>query len=189
MLFTELDGGDEISTPESLQYDFSEIKAATDDFSEANKLGQGGFGVVYKVIENEVALDSSKEPIVQYTRSTSVSFINVSYVQQGKLRNGQEVAVKRLSRSSGQGDLEFKNEVFLLAKLQHRNLVRLLGFTLHGTERLLVYEFAQNASLDGIIFGKLAHTFALFSIIRVENIAHLTLNYTRSNQTLPYRLE
>ncbi|OIT26564.1 cysteine-rich receptor-like protein kinase 10 [Nicotiana attenuata] len=80
--------GDDISTAESLQYDFSTIRAATDNFSNANKLGQGGFGPVYK----------------------------------GKLSNGLEVAVKRLSADSGQGDLEFKNEVLLVSRLQHRNL-------------------------------------------------------------------
>ncbi|WMV16222.1 hypothetical protein MTR67_009607 [Solanum verrucosum] len=111
--------GDDISDVETLQYDFSTIRAATDNFSNANKLGQGGFGPVYK----------------------------------GKLPNGQEVAVKRLSADSGQGDLEFKNEVLLVAKLQHRNLIRLLGFCLDGTERLLVYEFVPNASLDQFLFG------------------------------------
>ncbi|GJU65344.1 cysteine-rich receptor-like protein kinase 10 [Tanacetum coccineum] len=109
---------DEISTADSLQYSYGIIKQATDDFSENNKLGQGGFGLVYK----------------------------------GKLQNGQEIAVKRLSRDSGQGDQEFKNEILLLARLQHRNLVRLLGFSLEGSERLLMYEFVQNASLDHFIF-------------------------------------
>ncbi|KAF3451649.1 hypothetical protein FNV43_RR07744 [Rhamnella rubrinervis] len=109
---------EDISWMESLQYEFATIKAATDDFSDENKLGQGGFGSVYK----------------------------------GILANGQCIAVKRLSVTSQQGDLEFKNEVMLVAKLQHRNLVRLLGFCLERSERLLVYEFVPNASLNQFIF-------------------------------------
>nr|POE60713.1 cysteine-rich receptor-like protein kinase 29 [Quercus suber] len=109
---------DEIGSVESLQFDFGTIRVATDDFSEANKLGQGGFGAVYK----------------------------------GMLNNGQIIAVKRLSIESGQGDLEFKNEVLLVAKLQHRNLVRLLGFCMERKERLLIYEFMSNTSLDHFLF-------------------------------------
>ncbi|XP_076884124.1 cysteine-rich receptor-like protein kinase 15 [Bidens hawaiensis] len=112
---------DEISMAKSLQYSFGVLKTATNNFSESNKLGDGGFGVVYK----------------------------------GKLENGKEIAVKRLSRESGQGEQEFKNEVLLLAKLKHRNLVRLLGFSFQGSERLLMYEFVQNASLDKFIFHPL----------------------------------
>ncbi|KAI7741946.1 hypothetical protein M8C21_024023, partial [Ambrosia artemisiifolia] len=108
----------DIGTPESLQYNFSRIKVATDDFSQENKLGVGGFGAVYK----------------------------------GKLEDGRKVAVKRLSKFSGQGDLEFKNEVLLVAKLQHRNLVRLLGFSIEGSERLLIYEYLPNSSLDNFLF-------------------------------------
>lgn len=102
----------------SFNFDFPTIKAATDNFSIANKLGQGGFGAVYK----------------------------------GKLQNGQEIAVKRLSTNSGQGDQEFMTEVLLLANLQHRNLVKLLGFCLQGDDRLLVYEFVPNTSLDRFLF-------------------------------------
>ncbi|XP_028772724.1 cysteine-rich receptor-like protein kinase 10 [Neltuma alba] len=112
----ELD--DETEFIESLQLDFETIRSATDNFSDANKLGQGGFGPVYK----------------------------------GKLHNGEEVAVKRLSKNSGQGDIEFKNEVKLMAKLQHRNLARLRGFCLEREERLLIYEFLPNKSLDYLLF-------------------------------------
>ncbi|XP_073129095.1 cysteine-rich receptor-like protein kinase 15 [Henckelia pumila] len=108
----------DINMADFLQYDFHQIKIATDDFSDANKLGQGGFGSVYK----------------------------------GKLLNGLEIAVKRMSFDSSHGHVEFKNEVLLVAKVQHRNLVRLLGFSMEGDERLLVYEFVQNASLERFIF-------------------------------------
>ncbi|CAH8360147.1 unnamed protein product [Eruca vesicaria subsp. sativa] len=110
--------GDDITTAESLQLDYRSIQTATADFAESNKIGQGGFGEVYK----------------------------------GALSDGTEVAVKKLSKSSGQGDVEFKNEVILVAKLQHRNLVRLLGFCLEGEERVLVYEYVPNKSLDYFLF-------------------------------------
>ncbi|KAH9615139.1 hypothetical protein KSS87_002442 [Heliosperma pusillum] len=109
---------DDFMTPDSLQYEFTTLQAATNDFSMDNKIGRGGFGVVYK----------------------------------GILPDGREVAVKRLSQGSGQGDKEFKNEVVLLAKLQHRNLVRLLGFCLAEDEALLVYEYVPNKSLDYFLF-------------------------------------
>ncbi|KAL5865053.1 hypothetical protein ACOSQ3_002567 [Xanthoceras sorbifolium] len=99
-------------------FDFESILAATENFSEANKLGKGGFGPVYK----------------------------------GKFPGGQEIAVKRLSRVSGQGMEEFKNEVVLIARLQHRNLVRLLGYCIEGDEKILLYEFMPNKSLDSFIF-------------------------------------
>ncbi|RZC68730.1 hypothetical protein C5167_031918 [Papaver somniferum] len=115
---------DEIISTESLQFNFSAISAATDKFAEANKLGQGGFGSVYK----------------------------------GTLPDRQEIAVKRLSKNSGQGELEFKNEVTLVAKLQHRNLVKLVGFSLAGEEKLLIYEFMPNASLDQFLFDPIKRT-------------------------------
>ncbi|TVU38489.1 hypothetical protein EJB05_11861, partial [Eragrostis curvula] len=97
---------------------FETLAAATGDFSSANKLGEGGFGHVYK----------------------------------GTLPGGEEIAVKRLSRSSGQGLEEFKNEVILIAKLQHRNLVKLLGCCIQGEEKILVYEYLPNKSLDAFLF-------------------------------------
>ncbi|KAF5474710.1 hypothetical protein F2P56_006587 [Juglans regia] len=109
----------ELVSSEDLHFmSLSIIMAATDDFSESNKLGQGGFGTVYK----------------------------------GVLEDGKGVAVKRLSRKSWQGLEEFKNEVILIARLQHRNLVKLLGCAIEGEEKLLVYEFMPNRSLDFFIF-------------------------------------
>ncbi|KAJ0250567.1 Protein kinase domain-containing protein [Hirschfeldia incana] len=102
-------------------FEFKVLATATDDFSIINKLGQGGFGPVYK----------------------------------GKLPEGQEIAVKRLSRASGQGLEELLNEVVVISKLQHRNLVKLLGCCIEGEERLLVYEYMPKKSLDAYLFDPL----------------------------------
>ncbi|CAL1414885.1 unnamed protein product [Linum trigynum] len=105
--------------PPNLQaFTFSEIKAATNNFSTENVLGSGGFGPVYK----------------------------------GVLPRGEEIAVKRLSESSTQGIDEFRNEVSLTARLQHVNLVRVVGFCTEKEEKMLVYEFMPNRSLDFYLF-------------------------------------
>uniref|UniRef100_A0A804K7D0 non-specific serine/threonine protein kinase n=1 Tax=Musa acuminata subsp. malaccensis TaxID=214687 RepID=A0A804K7D0_MUSAM len=107
-----------ISSSDLSVMDLSTIQAATNNFSKDNKLGEGGFGPVYR----------------------------------GVLFGGQEVAVKRLSTKSRQGNAEFKNEVELIAKLQHRNLVRLLGCCVSRDEKLLIYEYLPNRSLDAFLF-------------------------------------
>ncbi|GLT49894.1 hypothetical protein SLA2020_234180 [Shorea laevis] len=98
----------------------------------------------------------SFEMIVAATDDFSVSNMlgqgGFGPVYKGKFPGGKEIAVKRLSRSSGQGLEEFKNEVLLIAKLQHRNLVRLLGYCMKGDEKMLIYEYMPNKSLDAIIF-------------------------------------
>ncbi|XP_031247796.1 cysteine-rich receptor-like protein kinase 19 [Pistacia vera] len=106
------------NAPNLITYNFYDIEAATDRFSFENKLGQGGYGPVYKAL----------------------------------LPNGQEVAVKKLSKTSTQGYEEFRNEVMLTAKLQHVNLVRLLGFCTDREEQMLIYEYMPNKSLDYYLF-------------------------------------
>eukprot|EP01018_Ginkgo_biloba_P036601 Gb_13104 [translate_table: standard] len=103
---------------EQIVFNLKSLVVATGNFYEENKLGEGGFGPVYK----------------------------------GRISDGREVAVKKLSVRSGQGKREFMNEVKLVAKIQHRNLVKLLGCCAEGPERLLVYEYLPNKSLDTFLF-------------------------------------
>eukprot|EP00258_Populus_trichocarpa_P033646 XP_024449665.1 G-type lectin S-receptor-like serine/threonine-protein kinase At1g11330 [Populus trichocarpa] len=109
------------------------IMAATNSFSAENKLGQGGFGPVYK----------------------------------GTLPDGREIAVKRLSKSSGQGLVEFKNELILIAKLQHMNLVRLVGCCIQGEEKMELLDWKKRFEIiEGIAQGLLyLHKYSRLRII------------------------
>ncbi|XP_039169863.1 putative cysteine-rich receptor-like protein kinase 31 [Eucalyptus grandis] len=160
-------GAKGLTTVESLQFDLATIQAATNYFSPENKLGEGGFGEVFQVR-------------ITYLSKTIKNALHVNC----RLPNGQQIAVKRLSRRSRQGVEEFKNEILLVAKLQHRNLVRLLGFCLEGDEKLLAYEFVPNKSLDYFLFEYAMHgEFSLksdvysFGIILLEIVCGKKNNY------------
>ncbi|KGN50835.2 putative receptor-like protein kinase At4g00960 isoform X1 [Cucumis sativus] len=109
---------EEIAAKEQKLIQFDALVEATNNFHSTNKLGQGGFGPVYK----------------------------------GKLKDGRVIAVKKLSLYSKQGRKEFMTEAKLLARVQHRNVVNLLGYCVHGAEKLLVYEYVMNESLDKLLF-------------------------------------
>ncbi|KAL6205618.1 hypothetical protein ACLB2K_022875 [Fragaria x ananassa] len=104
-------------------FNITTIASATDYFSDDMKLGEGDFGPVYR-----------------------------HYELQGTLADEKEFAVKRLSSSSGQGFNEFMNEIVMIAKLQHRNLVKILGCCVQEEEKMLLYEYMPNRSLDNFIF-------------------------------------
>lgn len=107
---------EKIAAQEQKLFPFETLVAATKNFHQ--KLGEGGFGPVFK----------------------------------GKLEDGREIAVKKLSQNSNQGKKEFENEAKLLARVQHRNVVNLLGYCTRGAEKLLVYEYISNESLDKFLF-------------------------------------
>ncbi|XP_030527078.1 probable LRR receptor-like serine/threonine-protein kinase At1g56140 isoform X1 [Rhodamnia argentea] len=101
-------------------FSYAELKAATDDFNTNNKLGEGGFGPVFK----------------------------------GTLNDGRVIAVKQLSVSSHQGKNQFVAEIATISAVQHRNLVKLYGCCIDADNRLLVYEYLENKSLDQAMFGQ-----------------------------------
>lgn len=102
------------------QFTYEELAAATGGFSQANLLGQGGFGFVHK----------------------------------GVLPDGTEVAVKSLKSGSGQGEREFQAEVEIISRVHHRHLVSLVGYCIAEGQRMLVYEFVPNKTLEFHLYGK-----------------------------------
>ncbi|OAY72682.1 putative LRR receptor-like serine/threonine-protein kinase [Ananas comosus] len=109
-----------IAAKEQKVFRYETLAAATRGFSPKQKLGEGGFGPVYK----------------------------------GRLEDGREVAVKRLGMGSRQGAKEFTNEAMLLSRVQHKNVVNLYGYCTHGNDKLLVYEYVPNESLDKLLFAE-----------------------------------
>ncbi|KAK7407664.1 hypothetical protein VNO78_09662 [Psophocarpus tetragonolobus] len=107
-----------ITSQEQKIFPYETLVAATNKFHILNKLGEGGFGPVFK----------------------------------GKLNDGREIAVKKLSHRSNQGKTQFINEAKLLSRVQHRNVVTLFGYCTHGSEKLLVYEYVPRESLDKLLF-------------------------------------
>ncbi|PQQ00321.1 uncharacterized protein Pyn_14583 [Prunus yedoensis var. nudiflora] len=105
--------------PRPNTFSYAELRAATEDFNPSNKLGEGGYGPVYK----------------------------------GTLSDGRVVAVKQLSVASHQGKSQFVTEIAMISAVQHRNLVKLYGCCIEGTQRILVYEYLENKSLDQALFG------------------------------------
>ncbi|GJY19007.1 proline-rich receptor-like protein kinase PERK1 [Tanacetum coccineum] len=101
-------------------FTYEELAMATDGFSEANLLGQGGFGFVHR----------------------------------GVLPNGKEVAVKKLKTGSGQGEREFQAEIEIISRVHHKHLVSLVGYCMTGAQRLLVYEFVPNNTMEFHLHGK-----------------------------------
>ncbi|KAF7095327.1 hypothetical protein CFC21_097522 [Triticum aestivum] len=111
------------------EFDYRELRRATNNFDERMKLGQGGYGVVYR---GTVADDHSNPAAA----GTAV-----------------EVAVKKFSRASTQGQNDFLAELSIINRLRHKHLVRLVGWSHDNGELLLVYEYMSNGSLDQHLFS------------------------------------
>ncbi|KAM3220981.1 G-type lectin S-receptor-like serine/threonine-protein kinase [Capsicum annuum] len=100
------------------------------------------------------SFDEMKEATNNFSVENELGKGGYGTVYKGKLRNGKEIAVKRLSETSSQGLEEFENEVILTAKLQHINLVKVVGFCIENEEKMLIYEYMPNKSLDHYIYNQ-----------------------------------
>ncbi|XP_047154501.1 cysteine-rich receptor-like protein kinase 44 [Vigna umbellata] len=142
-------------------YGFNRIKArkkskASDD--------RENFGVEISVLESlEFDFATIEAATNKFSEDRRIGKGGYGEVYKGILPNGEEVAVKRLSTNSKQGAEEFKNEVLLIAKLQHKNLVRLIGFCQQDREKILIYEYVPNKSLDHFLFDPATHRILTWS--------------------------
>ncbi|KAJ3669585.1 hypothetical protein LUZ60_011535 [Juncus effusus] len=78
-------------------------------------------------------------------------------VYRGSLINGTQVAIKKLLNNLGQAEKEFRVEVEAIGHVRHKNLVRLLGYCVEGTQRMLVYEYVSNGNLEQWLHGAMSH--------------------------------
>ncbi|XP_017643718.2 proline-rich receptor-like protein kinase PERK3 [Gossypium arboreum] len=83
-----------------------------------------------------------------FSESNLIGQGGFGYVYKGRLLTGQDVAVKKLKAGSRQGEREFRAEVETISRLHHKHLVSLVGYCINGAERLLVYEFVPNRTLE-----------------------------------------
>lgn len=133
-------------------FSYAELRSATDNFNRSNKVGRGGFGIVYKVTIHFLMWCSvwGYRPMEWWITFS----LNICYLMlQGTIRNGREVAVKVLSAESRQGIREFLTEIDVITNVKHPNLVELIGCCVEGSNRILVYEYLKNSSLDRALLG------------------------------------
>ncbi|KAL3343568.1 hypothetical protein AABB24_027213 [Solanum stoloniferum] len=114
---------------------------------EADDNGQESFDLFYELRALQIATNF-------FSDLNQLGHGGFGPVYKGLMPNGQEVAVKKLSVDSRQGIKEFTNEVKLLLKIQHKNLVVLFGCCIEGPAKMLVYEYLPNKSLDCFLFAK-----------------------------------
>ncbi|KAK4712785.1 hypothetical protein R3W88_018692 [Solanum pinnatisectum] len=115
-----------------------------------NKAGKSGENSNLQVF----SFDEMKEATNNFSFENKLGEGGYGPVYEGKLKNGEKIAVKRLSETSSQGLEEFENEVILTAKLQHINLVKVVGFCIENEEKMLIYEYMPNKSLDYYIYNQ-----------------------------------